>query len=89
MLLFSFILLVTAVFVLIVRKGIQTKRRLCGGVLAIMGLCILVIGLHLFLEGGTSLVEAKKISFPLQEIGLGVLFLVLAYVGCMCADQKE
>lgn len=81
----GFIFLVVAVFIIVIKNGIHSRRRLCGGVIALIVLSALAIGLHCYGSG----IDFTKTSLSLPEIGLGIVLLGLACLGCMCADQRE
>jgi|GEM_PF-7109310 len=89
MILSGFIILVVAVFIVVVKKGIHSRQRLFGGVFALVLLSAVAIILHCFRSDGSSTLDFTNTSLSLPEVGLGVLFLALACLGCMCADQRE
>lgn len=84
----GFVALVIAVFVLVLRKGIHTRGKLWAGIFALVGLSAIAIGLHCYLDGGQGMLGGSQL-LPFQEMGLGVLFLVLASIGCCCGGLKE
>lgn len=85
----GFIILVVAVFVLVIRKGIHSRQRFLGGICALVLLSALAIGLHCVHGEGGAMLDFTNTSLSLPEVGLGILFIGLACVGCMCADQRE
>lgn len=84
----GFLILVVLVFILVAKRGIHTTQRLFFWIGVLILLSAFTIGLHRFLAGRTSLLPADS-PVSLQGIGLGVLFLLLASLGCLCADHKK
>lgn len=85
----GFIVLVVAVFIVVIRKGIHSRQRFLGGVCALVILSALAIGLHCIRDEGGTMIDFTNTSLSLPEVGLGILFIGLACLGCMCADQRE
>lgn len=86
--LFGFIILVAVTFVFVVAKGIHCPKRFYGGVFALIALSAVAIGLHCYRAEGGSFTEFANTSLSLPEIGLSILLIALACLGCMCADQR-
>lgn len=85
--LLGFVVLVIAVFVRVIKKGLHSKAGLWKGILALVGLSVIAIGLHCYLDGDSGRYGSQLL--PFQEMGLGVLFLVLASIGCCCGGVNE
>lgn len=88
LILYGFIILVTLVFIVVLTKGIHSKQHFYRGIGALVILSVAAIGLHRFHADSGSISELTNGSISLPEIGLGVVLIGLACLGCMCADQR-
>lgn len=85
----GFILLAILLFIYVVRKGIHSKRRLCGGVVAMMVLSAAAIAIHCINENNSTALEFRRPVISLSDIGLGLFLILLACLGCISAGSRE
>ena len=85
----GFIILAVLVFVWVVRHGFQSKRRMCGGVFAMIVLSAAAIAIHCINENNTAALEFRRPVISLSDIGLGVFLILLACLGCISAGSRD
>ena len=89
LILIIFFCLVAATLVLVARKGIDSKQKLCWGVVGLVSLSIMAIALHCFIGPEGASFELRKPRLSFGDMGMGVLFLALASIGLFCAAPSD
>jgi hypothetical protein len=89
LILIIFFCLIVATLVLVARKGIASKQKLCWGVFALVSLSVIAIALHCFISPEGSSFELRKPTLSFGDMGMGVLFLALASIGLLCASPSD